>query len=420
MIDTQSFLLSLVFILVAGRFAGEVVSYFRIPPVIGELIAGILIGPSVFGFVETNETIQLLAQIGIILLLFEVGLETDLTRLVAAGGSAVIVAVGGVILPLLGGFLASYYLFHFSLLVSLFVGCTLTATSIGITLRVLKDLGKQGSHESQIIIGAAVLDDIIGIVLLSMLFEFSTNGGVDLWNAGKVLIFIILFLLISPLAARCVLEAIRKWDAISNIPGLLPTAIVSVILLFAWMSHAVGAPELLGGFAAGLALSKASFVPFTNQKAKAPLVINDEETKVQITVAPLARPQEFSARVEEQMSPIIQLFTPIFFVSVGLSLDLTQINWTSPYIWILTGSLVLIAMLGKLFSGFFLRGESYLKKLIIGTAMIPRGEVGLVFANVGMSSGVLDDGIFAALILLIVITTLVPPVALRFVYQSNP
>ncbi|MEI8364793.1 MAG: cation:proton antiporter [Parachlamydiaceae bacterium] len=395
--ETQTFLIQLVLILLAARFAGELVGFFQIPPVIGELLAGILIGPSIFGFVETNSTIQLLAQIGIILLLFEVGLETDLGRLKAAGVSAISVAFIGVLLPLGGGYLVGYYVFNLSLLVSLFIGCTLTATSIGITLRVLKDLGRQSSPEAQIIIGAAVLDDILGIVLLSMLYEFSTSGQVDLWNAVKVVIFITFFLLIAPIAAKYVAEVIRKWEASSKIPGLLPTAIVSLILLFAWIAHQAGAPELLGGFAAGLALSKASFAPFFTPKVS----------------------EEFCDRVEDQMRPIIQLFTPIFFVSVGLSLDLTQINWGSSFIWALTGSLVLVAIFGKLLSGFFLIKKSFMEKLIIGTAMIPRGEVGLVFASIGMSTGVLGDGVHASLILIIVVTTLVPPLALRLMYPSN-
>lgn len=393
--EPQTFLIQLVFILFSARIFGELAAYFKAPSVIGELIAGILIGPSVFGLVELTPAIHLLAQIGIILLLFEVGIETDIGRLASSGINATAVAMGGVILPFLLGFVISYFLFNFSLLASLFIGSTLTATSIGITLRVLRDLKKQNSHEAQIIIGAAVLDDIIGIILLAMLYEFSVSGAVNLWNAGKVIVFIFLFFLISPLAAKSISWTIKKWDEKSDIPGLLPTTIISLILLFAWIAHELGAPELLGGFAAGLALSRQFFFPFA---------------------AFLHQTPEFSHRVEEQMKPIIHLFSPIFFVAIGLSLNLKSIDWSSVFIWTLTGLLLISAIIGKLASGFFLFKEKFYTKLLVGTAMIPRGEVGLIFANIGLKAGVFKDDIYASIILVIALTTLLAPFALRYIY----
>lgn len=394
--DAHTFLIQLVLILFSARLFGELAAYCQVPSVIGELVAGIIIGPSVLGLIEISNPIHLLAQIGIILLLFEVGIGTDIGHLSSAGVKALIVAVGGAILPFILGFVISYNLFSFSLLASLFIASTLTATSIGITLRVLQDLKKQNSHESQIIIGAAVLDDIIGIVLLAMLYEFSISGEINLWSTGKVLLFILLFFFISPILAKGVSQIIKKWDETSDIPGLLPTTIVSLILLFAWTAHSLGAPELLGGFAAGLALSRQFFFPFA---------------------AFLHESKEFSHRVEEQMKPIVHLFTPIFFVAIGLSLNLKEVNWESTFIWALTGSLVLAATIGKLFAPFFLKGESRVMKLIIGTAMIPRGEVGLIFANVGLNAGVLKDDVYAAIILVIAVTTLVSPFSLRWLYS---
>ncbi len=396
--EAHTFLIQLVLILFSARIVGEIAAYFKAPSVIGELVAGILIGPSVLGLIEISPPIHLLAQIGIILLLFEVGIETDIGKLTSAGVKACVVATGGVVLPFIFGFFLSYYLFNFSLLVSLFIGSTLTATSIGITLRVLRDLKKQKSSEAQIILGAAVLDDIIGIILLAILYEFSQSGTVDLWNAGKVLVFIILFLLISPLAAKCVSLIIKKWDEKSDIPGLLPTTIVSLILLFAWIAHQLGAPELLGGFAAGLALSSQFVFPF----------------------APFLHPtSEFSHRVEEKMKPIIHLFTPIFFVAIGLSINLKSIEWSSLSIWMITGLLFISAIIGKLASGFLLIKEKLSKKIIIGTAMIPRGEIGLIFANIGLTAGVFKDDIYTSLILVIALTTLLAPFALRYIYISS-
>lgn len=396
--EAQTFLIQLVLILLSARLFGEVAAYFQVPSVIGELVAGIVIGPSILGLIEISNPIHLLAQIGIILLLFEVGIETDIGHLSSAGFKALIVALGGVILPFILGFCISYYAFNFSLLASLFIASTLTATSIGITLRVLRDLKKQNSHEAQIIIGAAVLDDIIGIVLLAMLYEFSVSGEINLLSTGKVLLFILLFFFISPILAKGVSHIIRKWDERSDIPGLLPTTIVSLILLFAWIAHFLGAPELLGGFAAGLALSRQFFFPFA---------VFLHESK------------DFSHRVETQMKPIVHLFTPIFFVAIGLSLDLRTINWGSSFIWMLSFSLIMAAIIGKLFSAFFLKGESRIMQLIIGTAMIPRGEVGLIFANVGLNAGVLKNDVYAAIILVITITTLVAPFSLRWLYSYS-
>lgn len=394
--DISTFLLQLVLILAAARIAGELAAWFKIPPVIGELMAGIILGPSLLGWIDLSEAVQLLAQIGIILLLFEVGLETDIGKLVAAGGKACIVALAGLILPLLGGFFVSYSVFHLSLIASLFIGATLTATSIGITLRVLRDLKQQNSPEAQIILGAAVLDDIIGIILLALLYEFSASGAIQLWIIGKVLLFITIFFLVAPLAAKGIAEVIRFWDNKSEIPGLLPTTIVALILFFAWLAHQLGTPELLGGFAAGLALSRQFRFPFD------PFPPNDAA---------------FTHKVEEKMASIIHLFTPIFFVAIGLSLDLKQVAWDSSFIWALTGSLLFVALLGKWLSGFFI-SEPRKRQIVIGTAMIPRGEVGLIFANVALTSQVIGNEIYASIILVIALTTLFAPFALRWLYKG--
>ncbi|MFA6916889.1 MAG: cation:proton antiporter [Parachlamydiales bacterium] len=396
--EAHTFLIQLVLILVSARLVGELAAYFNIPSVIGELAAGIIIGPSLFGWVEISEPIHLLAQIGIILLLFEVGLETDIGKLTSSGGKALSVAMMGVVVPFVLGYLISSYVFGLSLIASLLVGSTLTATSIGITLRVLRDLKKHTTREAQIILGAAVIDDIIGIVLLSMLYEFSVSGEVNFLNAGKVMILILLFFVISPIAAKVVSQTIKSWNDRSEIPGLLPTMIVALILLFSWIAYGLGAPELLGGFAAGLALSKMFYFPFGKYFEVS---------------------EEFSHKVEEQMKPIVHLFTPIFFVSIGLSLNLRDVEWSSFFIWTLTGSLLVAAVIGKLLSGFALRKEKLLSKLIIGTAMIPRGEVGLIFANIGLTTGVLQNEGYTALILVIVFTTLLAPFTLRWLYSRQ-
>jgi Kef-type K+ transport system membrane component KefB len=392
----DNFFLQLVVILFSARVLGELAARFKIPSVIGELLAGILIGPSLLGLIEPTETIKLLAEVGIIMLLFEVGLETDLLRLANTGSKPFIVALGGVVAPFFLGFVVSYYLFNLSLLVSLFMASTLTATSIGITLRVLADLKRQTSDEAQIVLGAAVLDDIIGIVLLSVLYEFSKGGEIDLWNVVEILIFICLFLILAPVMAKLFSFLIKHYEEKSEIPGLIPTTTVSMVLLFAWIAHAVGAPALLGGFAAGLALSRQFFMSLgVSKKAR----------------------EEFAHKVEKQMSPIIHLFTPIFFVTVGLALNLRDIDWNSSFIWYFSLSLLFVAIIGKLMSGFLLFKENKWIKWAVGLAMIPRGEVGLIFAEIGKTNKILDDNIYASIIIVVAVTTVLTPFAMRFFYN---
>lgn len=191
--DTHTFFVHLLLILIVSRLLAELAVRFQAPAVLGELTAGVILGPSLLGWIEPSTTIHLLAEIGIILLLFKVGIETDIRRLINAGRQSLIVAMGGFFMPLFSGFALSYWIFNLGGLVSLFIGGTLTATSIGITIRVLSDLKRQHEKEGEIVLGAAVLDDVMGVILLAILYEFSISGGVSVMNVGKVLTFILLF-----------------------------------------------------------------------------------------------------------------------------------------------------------------------------------------------------------------------------------
>lgn len=392
--DTHSILFFLLLILISARLFAEIAVRLQLPAVMGELLAGIVIGPSLLGWVTPGDTILLLAEIGIILLLFEVGLETDVENLLSTGLKSVIVAVGGFVLPFLLGFGLSYLVFHMELLVSLFIGGTMTATSIGITVRVMSDLGRQSSVEGQVILGAALLDDVFGVILLAILYEFATGGGINVLNISRVVIFIVIFFAVATPSAKLLSSIINRYEHSSKIPGLIPTTIISLVFLFAWLAEAVGAPQLLGGFAAGLALSRRFFLPFG-------LAIRTEP--------------DFAHRVEMQMRPVSYLFTPIFFVTVGLSMNLREVNWHSSFIWIFSLSLLLVSVLGKTLATLGLR-ETWLKRLVIGSAMIPRGEVGLIFAELGRSSGIFSNEIYAGIIIVIALTTLLPPFFLKWIY----
>ena len=390
--------LHLVAILLAARLFAEVAARLGIPSVVGELLAGIVLGPSLLGWVPPGEAVKLLAEIGIILLLFEVGLETDIHRLIRAGGRAFTVAGGGFILPFFFGYALSRWGFGLSQLPALFIGGALTATSIGVTVRVLADLGRHESREGQIVLGAAVLDDIFGVVFLALLYEFAVSGEVSPVGAGRVLLFVAVFFALATPSAKLISLVIRRYEATSAVPGLIPTAVMALVLFFAWLAHAVGAPELLGGFAAGLALSRRFFLPFG-------LVIRTDP--------------DFAHRVEAQMKPVVHLFTPIFFVMVGLSLNLREVDWGSSWIWGFSGLLLLAAVVGKA-GGAMIVPEPWATRAVIACAMIPRGEVGLIFAELGRTSGILPQQAYAGLVLVIAATTLLAPFGLKALYRRFP
>jgi Kef-type K+ transport system membrane component KefB len=196
--------------------------------------------------------------------------------------------------------------------------------------------------------------------------------------------FIGLFFVISPIVAELISSVLSRYGHITELPGLVATLIVSLVLFFAWVAHAVGAPELLGGFVVGLALSRRFFLPFG---------------------AKMAPDVAFTDQVRSEMGPIVQLFTPIFFVGVGLSLDLRIVNWESPFVWMFSLSLAVVAIAGKVMAGHLLFREPRLVRQAIGMAMVPRAEVGLVFAELGRVAGVLEGEVYAAVVLVIVYTT---------------
>lgn len=394
--DTSSVILNIAIILITARVFGEIVAYLGAPSVIGEIVAGIILGPTAFNLIPADGMIQVLAEIGIIMLLFQIGLETHIGDLLESGRKSVIVALGGFILPFVACFVLSYYLFSLPQMVSLIIAGTMTATSIGITMRSLSDLGRKDSREGRIVLGAAVLDDILGVLLLAVLFDFSQNGGIDLTSTGRILLFMAVFFLIAPTIAKSISFLIRRFESSSLIPGMVPTCIVSLVLFLAWLSHAIGIPELLGGFATGLALSQRFFIPFG----------------VSLRADP-----EFSDHIHEQMKPIIHLFTPMFFVMVGVSLDLSAIDWGSQFFWYFSISLTAFAIVSKMGGALFIR-EKIARRVAIGMSMVPRGEVGLIFAELGRTTQLLTNEIYATLVMVIAYTTLFTPFWLRLFYHN--
>jgi Kef-type K+ transport system membrane component KefB len=399
------FLLLLGIALIAARLLGEFAKALSIPSVLGELFAGVLLGPSLLNLIQPTEIWETLAEIGVILLLFEVGLESNFQQLTGTGSKPYWVAITGFISPLILADLLTQYVFHLSLLTSFFIAGTLTATSIGITVRVLSDLKQRHSHEAQIIIGAAVLDDILGVLLLAFVYDFAIHKTISLATTAQTALYIVIFLIITPLIAKLLFNLLDVFDLKRDSPGLLLTLSFSLILFCSALASILGAPLILGGFAAGLAASKqfGPSLPRLGKRLNTLFRINST----------------LSHRIETQSKPLIHIFTPIFFVMVGVSLNLRVIPWHSALIWTLTLSLFIAAILGKLVAGFVIK-EPRLIQMRIGTSMIPRGEVGLIFAKIGLASAALDSLEYAALILVVSLTTFLPPFILQRLYQPAP
>jgi Kef-type K+ transport system membrane component KefB len=269
----------------------------------------------------------------------------------------------------------------------------ITATSIGITVRVLKDVKKDNTKFARIVLGAAVLDDILGVIFLVVIYDFAVTGTVSVIRTAKVLLFMVLFLLLAPLASLLLSKVIQIVEQVLKPSGFLAPVYVSLLLVLAYLSHAMGVPEILGSFAAGIAMSKRFIVPVCER-------CNLE--------------RGFITKVEDSMRPIVFLFTPVFFVMIGLSIDLHVLDLSSKDFWIVGSVLTAMAILTKLIAGFFTSRTTLLEKTLIGISMIPRGEVGLVFAKLGLLKGVFNDQVFATMIFVVIVTTLLPPFALKF------
>lgn len=406
--ELHEFFWLLAIILLSARILSEAAARLGIPSVIGELAAGLILGPSLLGWVNPTATLEILAEIGIILLLFEVGMNTDVYRLAKAGAKPFIVAGTGFALPFIFGAGVSWYGFGLPLIASLFIGGTLTATSIGITVRVLDDLRRRSSDEAQIVIGAAVLDDILGVIALAFLYQFAVVGEITPATIGRVSLYILAFVILAPIAAKVIARVIDRYDSSSTSPGLLVTMVTSLIMLFSYLAHLVGAPVILGGFAAGLAMgqhfkismTRRLHIPFTSALNRV-----------------LAAAPALSVRLEQKFRPLVHVFTPVFFVMVGVSFNLRTVDWSSAFVWQLGFVLILIAVAGKWVAGYCIR-ETPLRQAVIGLSMVPRGEVGLIFTQVGLSNGILNTELYAALLIVIALTTALPPFGLKWIYAK--
>lgn len=374
---TSEFLVPLIIILIASQLAGWVSHRVNLPAVFGILVSGLILGPSALGLVHASPSLTELAQLGVLILMFLAGLETDTTEMRRMGKTSFLTALGGVVLPFAGG-TGVAILFGLGLLESLFIGAILTATSVSISARTLQEMGKMQTRAGTVILGAAVIDDILGVVVLSLVIGMA-GGGDTFWSILKMVLFFPVAIVIGYVAMPTISRWLKDWH--HHEAGL--AIVLGVVLLFAWTSEAVGGmAAVTGAYLAGLLVGRTEIAQRVNQGASA------------LGYA---------------------FFIPLFFVGIGLETQASSLG-TAPA---LTIALVLVAVVTKAvgcFAGARLGGCGNVEALRIGVGMISRGEVALVIAALGLQSKVIDASVFATTVFMTVATTLATPLLLKLAY----
>ncbi len=402
--DPATFFLVLIGILIFAKVFGEAAERVGQPAVLGELLAGLVLGASVLGVVPADgpiaDIIHLLAEVGVAILLFEIGLETDLKEMFQVGKSSALVAIVGVALPFAAGF--AYWMFADPSIgahppgvthgiVSVFVGATLTATSVGITARVLTDLKLMHRAESKIIIGAAVIDDVLGLVILAVVSGLAGGAALSMVGIAKTFIIAVGFLVVAVILGNMVAPRLFSLIDRMRVRGVLLVSAFAFALLFAALAAKAGSAMIIGAFAAGIVLSSVN---------------------------------QFDLIVE-RIEPVADIFTPIFFVSVGAAVNVGLFNpWGPEYngaVLAVGAILVVIAFFGKLAAGYVVGwGKEKLNRAAIGIGMVPRGEVGLIFADIGRRAGILSAETFSAILIMVIVTTFIAPPLLKVFFKPNP
>ena len=408
-------------IFVAARLLAELLVRLQLPTILGELIAGVIIGASGLHLIVPPETqaalsqwmlqllgsladvppdavaelysesfpsLQAVADLGLFALLFLTGLESDLDELVAVGAQATTVAVAGVALPFALGTIGLMALFHVEVIPAVFAGASMTATSIGITASVFGELKMLRSREGQIVIGAAVLDDILGIVILAVVVSLAGGGSLELAPILKLVAAAVVFVLAAIGLSRTAAPGFDWLIDRLKAPGDVVVASFVVLTLCCFAATAIGLEAALGAFAAGLILSKSNH----------------------------------SHAIEAAVKPVVALFATIFFVLIGTGMDLSVLNPFDPANragLVVAGFLLLVSIAGKVAAGWCFLSQQPTDRLVVGLGMMPRGEVGLIFLGLGTQAHLLSSALEAAILLMVIGTTFLAPILLRLVLSGR-
>ena len=401
-----SVVLHLALILVVAKLGGEVATRAGQPAVLGELLAGVvlgnvgLLGPGGLEAMKTDPALDMLSRLGVLLLLFEVGLESTVRQMLRVGPSALLVAVLGVAAPFALGWGVGLLLVPGAgSYVHAFLGAALSATSVGITARVLQDLGRSQTPEARIILGAAVIDDVLGLVILAVVsgvIAAAGHGGtLPAWSVGVIVGKATAFLAGSLAIGVVLSPRVFRLGAQLRTRGVLLTMGLAFCFFLSWLAGAIGLAPIVGAFAAGLILEDVHYQGFVDRGEHG---------------------------LEELVKPIGAFLVPVFFVLMGMRTDLRSFG--DPSVLGLAAALTLAAILGKQLCAAGVLGRG-LDRLTVGIGMVPRGEVGLIFANVGLAlqldgRPLLTPAMYAAVVIVVIVTTLVTPPALRWSLGRRP
>ncbi len=399
-------LFALIIIILAAKLGGDVVERFNQPAVLGELIFGVILGNlaltgiNILDPLKHHITLEILAEIGVIILLFEVGLESSVKEMLSVGLTSLVVALIGVMAPFfLGWWVAAVFFPDEPIFIHVFIGATLTATSVGITARVLKDIGKIRTREAKIILGAAVFDAVMGLVVLAVVVGIigahNTGGSMSsikiLWIIGKAVLFIVGAISIGSLLA----PHFFKFASKLRVQSVMITFSLMFCFIFALLADKIGLAPIVGAFAAGMILSGTNFKDiFTHEERK----------------------------LEELLSPISAFLVPIFFVYMGMNVDLS--TFSNLNVLAFAAVLTLAAIIGKQVCSLAGLFEKRINAWVVGIGMIPRGEVGLIFAGIGAKltidgEQVVHPDAYSAVIIMVMVTTLVTPPVLKLIFTDR-
>ena len=371
-----NFLATLVAMILATKLLGALAQRLGQPSVLGELLAGVVLGGSVLGIIDPQApVIFALAELGVLILLFEIGLHTELASLVRVGGAAMSVGLVGVILPFAGGFAVSVML-GLDTLPAIVCGAALTATSVGISARVLSDLGQLDRTEGRIVLGAAVIDDVIGLIVLSIVTGLAAGVAPAPLPVLKTAAIAFGFIVAAILIGRSLVPTVFRWIARIEVAGTLGLFGLAFAFVMAWLAEHSGSAMIIGAFAAGLILN----------------------------------PTPQRRTIERATTEIGHFFVPVFFAAVGAAVDVR--SFMDPGTLAIGGALIVVGILGKMVAGYapwWFKGN----KALIGAAMVPRGEVGLIFAQMGLATGAIDVALFSAIALMVMVTTFAGPPLLQ-------
>ncbi len=363
----------------------EQVAYSTLGPETAEQVLRILQGPNGGQILQVAQTVDVFSRYGVIFMLFLVGLDTSAVEMRRVGGSSMRVAVIGVVVPFILGFAVTRILMpELSYQSDIFIAATLGATSVGITARVLQDLNKQRSDEAHVILGAAVMDDMLGLLMLAIVSGIIVSGGVDILNILTIVVLAVLFiagvLYLGPFLLRYTVRLLCQLDLVE---AKMFTSYLFVMVL-SWLANLVGLATIIGAFTAGL-------------------VLNDDYFKR------CRFPNDYQVNIKNLIMPLEVILVPIFFVLMGIQVKVE--TFFDGQVLIVAGGLLVAAIIGKLVCG--LGAGRNINRLAVGLGMMPRGEVGLIFAAIGKSLGVITDALFSAVVLMVIVTTLLSPPLLK-------